>query len=67
MEYTKEDGDEKWEGEANLSEVIRVLQELKDKHGDIPVKSAYDGFWNYPAEVNFLKKPKPHVIIGTLS
>lgn len=51
-------------GKPKISELIAILIEQKEKHGDIPVSGSYDGHWNADVEMLLFEG---HLIIGTIS
>lgn len=51
-------------GKPKISELIAILIEQKEKFGDVPVSSAYDGSWNSDVEILFFEG---HIIIGSIS
>ena len=51
-------------GKPKISELIKVLQFIKDNFGDIPVVGAYDGNWSCDVEIMVFDD---NIIIGTIS
>lgn len=62
VEITKED--KNFVGKPKISELIEILQFIKDKFGDVPVVGAYDGDWNCDVEIMIFDD---NIIIGTIS
>ena len=55
---------ERFIGRPKISELIAILERMKEKYGDIPTAGAYDGNWEEKVEVLFFEGK---LIIGAIS
>lgn len=51
-------------GKPKISELIEILCTIKDRFGDVPVVSAYDGNWSMDVEIMIFDDV---IIIGCIS
>jgi len=51
-------------GKPKISELIEMLQTIKEKFGDVPVVAAYDGNWSLDVEIMIFDDI---IIIGSIS
>lgn len=50
--------------DPSISDVISLLEQMKEKYGDLPVRGAYDGWWGTPLEI---MKFENSILIGSIS
>jgi len=51
-------------GRPTISQLIELLEAVKEQYGDIPTSGAYDGSWNEEVYIQFFED---HIIIGSIS